>query len=138
VIIWLSRGFVTYINAKVSKSCNGLLSSSTLCRLSSMGAQNRDVRMSLQTLRVLGAFLDVPTESLSGVDVQRRSGLASGTLYPILLRLESAGWFVSRWENIDPSAVGRPRKRFYRLTASGLAQASAAFVGLNLGKGVPA
>ena len=64
--------------------------------------------------------------------------ISPGTLYPILLRLESAGWFVSRWENIDPSAVGRPRKRFYRLTASGLAQASAAFVGLNLGKGVPA
>ena len=66
------------------------------------------------------------------------AGLATGTLYPILLRLESAGWFVSRWENVDPTAVGRPRKRFYRLTAAGLAQASEVFVGLNLGKGVPA
>lgn len=103
-----------------------------------MGARNSDVRISLQTLRVLGAFLDNPSEPLSGVDVQKRSGLATGTLYPILLRLESAGWFVSRWENVDPSAVGRPRKRFYRLTAGGLAQASEVFVGLNLGKGVPA
>lgn len=103
-----------------------------------MGARTPDVRMSLQTLRVLGAFLDNPTDSLSGADVHRRSGLATGTLYPILLRLESAGWFVSRWENVDPTAVGRPRKRFYRLTPAGLAQASEVFVGLNLGKGVPA
>ncbi len=103
-----------------------------------MGASNPKMRISLQTLRVLGAFLDNPSESLSGADVQKRSGLASGTLYPILLRLESAGWFISRWENIDPAAVGRPRKRFYRLTPSGLAQASEVFVGLDLGKGVPA
>jgi PadR family transcriptional regulator PadR len=103
-----------------------------------MGARNSTVRISLQTLRVLGAFLDSPSESLSGADVQKRSGLASGTLYPILLRLESAGWFISRWENVDPSTVGRPRKRFYRLTPSGLAQASELFIGLSPGKGVPA
>ena len=63
-----------------------------------MGKPTRDVRLSLQTLRVLEAFLDSPTEQLSGADVQKRSGIASGTLYPILLRLESAGWFVSRWK----------------------------------------
>jgi DNA-binding MarR family transcriptional regulator len=103
-----------------------------------MGTRNSDARISLQTLRVLGAFLDKPSESLSGVDVRRHSGLATGTLYPILLRLESAGWFVSRWENADPSAVGRPRRRFYRLTPTALAQASEVFLGLSLGKGVPA
>jgi PadR family transcriptional regulator PadR len=103
-----------------------------------MGERKREVRISLQTLRVLGTFLENPSESLSGADVQKRSGLATGTLYPILLRLESAGWFASRWENVDPSAVGRPRKRFYRLTPSGLAQTSHVFAGLSLAKGVPA
>lgn len=94
------------------------------------------MRMSLQTLRVLDAFLENPADELSGADVQKRSGLASGTLYPILLRLESAGWFVSRWENIDPSIAGRPRRRLYRLTASGLARASEVFA--SFGRGVTA
>jgi PadR family transcriptional regulator, regulatory protein PadR len=89
--------------------------------------------MSLQTLRVLEAFLENPTDQLSGADVHRRSGLASGTLYPILLRLESAGWFISRWESIDPSSAGRPRRRLYRLTATGLARASEVFASFNRG-----
>lgn len=101
-----------------------------------MGKGDRDVRMSLQTLKVLEAFLENPTEQLSGADVQKRSGLASGTLYPILLRLESAGWFTSRWESVDPSVVGRPRRRLYRLTASGLSRASEVFA--SFGRGVPA
>jgi PadR family transcriptional regulator PadR len=108
----------------------------TLCRLTTMGGPNREVRMSLQTLRVLEAFLENPTDQLSGADVQKRSGLASGTLYPILLRLESAGWFVSRWEAIDPSSAGRPRRRLYRLTPTGLARASEVFA--SFGRGVPA
>jgi PadR family transcriptional regulator PadR len=101
-----------------------------------MGKQDRNVRMSLQTLRVLEAFLENPTDELSGADVQKRSNIASGTLYPILLRLESAGWFVSRWEVIDPVSAGRPRRRLYRLTASGLSRASEVFA--SFGRGVPA
>jgi PadR family transcriptional regulator PadR len=99
-----------------------------------MGKQERDVRMSLQTLRVLEAFLENPTDELSGADVQKRSDIASGTLYPILLRLESAGWFVSRWEAVDPSSVGRPRRRLYRLTPGGLTRASEVFA--SFGRGV--
>jgi PadR family transcriptional regulator PadR len=111
-----------------------LLARTTLCRLTTMGKQGRDVRMSLQTLRVLEAFLENPSDQLSGADVQKRSRLASGTLYPILLRLESAGWFVSRWETIDPSIAGRPRRRLYRLTPGGLARASEVFA--SFGRGV--
>ena len=99
-----------------------------------MGKQDRTVRMSLQTLRTLESFLENPNDELSGSDVQKRSGLASGTLYPILLRLESAGWFVSRWESVDPASVGRPRRRLYRLTPSGLARASEVFA--SFGRGV--
>jgi PadR family transcriptional regulator, regulatory protein PadR len=101
-----------------------------------MGKRDRDVRMSLQTLRVLDAFLENPADELAGADVQKRSGLASGTLYPILLRLESAGWFISRWEVIDPSSAGRPRRRLYRLTPNGLARAGEVFA--SFGRGVPA
>jgi PadR family transcriptional regulator PadR len=100
-----------------------------------MGKPLRELRMSLQTLRVLEAFLENPTEELSGADVQRRGSLASGTLYPILLRLESAGWFTSRWETIDPSAIGRPRRRLYRVTTTGLRRASEVFA--TFSRGVP-
>src|SRR6202050_1049082 len=98
-----------------------------------MGKASGDIRMSVQTLRVLEAFLANPAEQLSGADVLKSSGLASGTLYPILLRLESAGWFVSRWESIDPASAGRPRKRLYRLTSTGLRRASEVFASFNRG-----
>jgi DNA-binding PadR family transcriptional regulator len=101
-----------------------------------MGKQDQAVRLSLQTLRVLEAFLEQPAGELSGADVHERTQLASGTLYPILLRLEAAGWFVSRWESVDPSSAGRPRRRLYRLTPNGLARASSVFA--SFGRGVPA
>jgi len=47
------------------------------------------------------------------------TGLSSGTLYPILMRLDEAGWLESRWEKVDPARVGRPRRRLYRITALG-------------------
>ena len=103
-----------------------------------MGKPIKDVRLSLQTLRVLEAFLENPNRELAGSDVQKRSSLASGTLYPILIRLESAGWFVSRWEDISPTDAGRPRRRLYRLTPSGLARSGNVFATLSFGRGVPA
>ncbi|MGA1831640.1 PadR family transcriptional regulator [Rhizobium wenxiniae] len=57
---------------------------------------------------------------MSGADVSRETGLASGSLYPILIRLEKAGWLSSEWEKGDPAELGRPRKRFYRITAPGI------------------
>lgn len=98
-----------------------------------MGKKAGDVRISLQTLRVLEVFLDNAPEQLSGADVHQRCGLASGTLYPILLRLEAAGWLLSRWETIDPSKAGRPRRRLYRLTSTGLKRASEVFASFNRG-----
>jgi PadR family transcriptional regulator, regulatory protein PadR len=103
-----------------------------------MVRKSQSVRMSLQTMRVLEAFLDDPTVEKSGADVQKLSAIASGTLYPILLRLESAGWFVSRWEDVDPAEVGRPRRRLYRLTHTGLTRAKEVFATLSFGRGVPA
>lgn len=101
-----------------------------------MGKPIRDVRMSFQTMKVLESFLDNPSDTMSGADVQKRSGLASGTLYPILLRLEGAGWFASRWESVDPVTAGRPRRRLYRLTPGGLARASEVFA--SFARGLPA
>jgi DNA-binding MarR family transcriptional regulator len=96
-----------------------------------MGKKDRDVRMSLQTLKVLEAFLANPSSQLSGAAIHQRCGIASGTLYPILLRLEAAGWFTSNWEAVNPASVGRPRRRLYRLTSMGLRRASDVFSGFN-------
>ena len=64
-----------------------------------------------------------PTAEWSGADIARKTGIASGTLYPALLRMERIGWLAWRWEDIEPSAAGRPRKRLYTITGSGEASA---------------
>jgi len=52
--------------------------------------------------------------------------LSPGTLYPILFRLERAGWLESRWEEDHPRVLGRPRRRFYQVTGVGARNARAA------------
>ena len=62
-----------------------------------------------------------------GYELARSTGLASGTLYPLLIRLEGQGHLEAQWQ--PPSAPGRPARHAYRLTASGrhlAAQAAAA------------
>jgi PadR family transcriptional regulator PadR len=76
-------------------------------------------RFSTQTLVVLDALVSSPHNELSGAQIARITGLASGTLYPLLLRLERAGCVESRWETDDPHTLGRPRRRFYHVTSLG-------------------
>lgn len=76
-------------------------------------------RLSSQTIRILSTFMSRPRDELSGAEIGKRTKLASGTLYPILIRLERVGWLESRWESADPTELGRPRRRFYRITAVG-------------------
>lgn len=96
----------------------------------------QELRMSMQTLVVLQNFLADVASELSGADISKCGHIASGTLYPILLRLESAGWLNSRWEKVDPSEVRRPRRRLYRLTGEG--QRRATQVLSTFSKAVPA
>lgn len=80
-------------------------------------------RMTLPTQLVLRAFLEKPTEELYGLEVCARAQLASGTIHPILARLESIGWLISHWEDADPREQGRPRRRYYRLSPDGAVSA---------------
>jgi len=76
---------------------------------------------------VLQWFVRAPGDELHGFEIIRRTGIPSSTLYPVLRVLaEERGFLVSRWESIDPVAVGRPRRRLYRLDphATGVAQAA--------------
>jgi len=77
----------------------------------------------MQTQLVLRSLLDDPAEAHYGLEIAERAGLKTGTLYPILLRLEKHGLVVASWEDIDPSEAGRPARKYYRLTNDGLATA---------------
>jgi PadR family transcriptional regulator PadR len=82
-------------------------------------------RMTIPTQRVLRGLLAEPDEEMYGVQIAHAAGLASGTVHPILARLEAAGWLESRWEEIDPRVEGRPARRYYRLSPSGVEEARA-------------
>jgi len=81
---------------------------------------DRELRMTTSVLRVVSALLTDATADRYGLDLMQDTGLASGTLYPILLRLERAGWVSSHWEDADPVIEGRPTRRYYRMTALGV------------------
>ncbi len=81
-------------------------------------------RFSAQTLSVLGALEADPTAWLHGYLVAKQTGLASGTLYPILIRLAEQQLIEAHWEDEQPA--GRPRRHLYRLTGNGLVAARTA------------
>ncbi len=74
-----------------------------------------------QTLQVFGALLKEPASWRYGYGLSRETGLASGTLYPILIRLAERELVETRWE--PPAQPGRPARHVYRLTADGVAHA---------------
>jgi DNA-binding PadR family transcriptional regulator len=79
--------------------------------------------MTTSVLKVAAALLADPAAERYGLQLMQATGLPSGTLYPILVRLERAGWVESRWEQTDPAAEGRPTRRYYRLTPDGVVAA---------------
>jgi DNA-binding PadR family transcriptional regulator len=79
---------------------------------------------SAQTLAVLAALCSIPSDWRHGYDIAKETGLKSGTLYPILMRLADRGLLDARWESEQPA--GRPRRHLYRLTVGGVAAARAA------------
>jgi PadR family transcriptional regulator, regulatory protein PadR len=88
------------------------------------------------TLRVLKLLLEKPLQARSGADISKALGISSGTLYPLLARLENAAWLTSHWEQIDPVEAGRPRRRYYLLTGQGQTAASRALAELQTAPGV--
>ena len=70
--------------------------------------------MTIPTQLVLEALLADPERELYGLEIGDKAELRSGTVHPILVRLEGVGWLQSRWEDIDPRAEGRPPRRDYR------------------------
>src|SRR5262245_65585349 len=81
-----------------------------------------DVRVTAGVAKVLAAFLEDPAADRYGLDLMKATDMPSGTLYPILARLRSAGWVQAEWEQPDPDA-SRPARRYYRLTPKGVVAA---------------
>jgi PadR family transcriptional regulator, regulatory protein PadR len=69
--------------------------------------------------RVLRVLLADPTAQHYGYDLMKATKLPSGTLYPMLARLQQEGLVHSEWEDQRPDAAGRPPRKYYRLTAEG-------------------
>jgi PadR family transcriptional regulator len=86
--------------------------------------------MTLPMLQAIRAMLEEPSREMYGLEICKAAGLPSGTLHPVLARLEGCGWLESRWEKVDDDetkpAGGRPRRRYYRFSPGGAERARAA------------
>lgn len=79
-------------------------------------------RMTLQTQIVLRQALLEPTREWYGLEMVNATGLPTGTVYPIVARLERIGWFERRQESLaeqTPERFGRPLRLYYKLTDDG-------------------
>lgn len=85
---------------------------------------SRARRPSKQMLALLDAFAGRPGEWRHGYELMKETGLFSGTLYPLLMRMTDQGLVEAEWR--APVQPGRPARHAYRLTAAGLVVARAA------------
>lgn len=78
---------------------------------------------------LLAALLEARGGWSYGYELASLTGIKSGTLYPLLIRLEAQGHLQAEWQ--QPAATGRPPRHAYRLTAAGqqIARAEAAASG---------
>lgn len=81
----------------------------------------RKPNSSPQTRELLAVLLRKPRSWHYGYELSRETGLSSGTLYPLLMRLSDQGLLESHWQ--EPERPGKPPRHVYRLTSEGLALA---------------
>lgn len=92
---------------------------------STLRAMPQQLRLTRTTRAVLQALVEGFEEDLWGLRICHETRLPSGTVYPLLTRLEDLGWVSTRWEEQpdSPARANGPRRRFYTLTPDGLVQA---------------
>src|SRR5215213_6406509 len=79
------------------------------------------LRITGPLLKLIDVLLADPTANFWGFELMKATGLPSGTLYPLLARLEGMGWLESGWDESKESSG--PRRRYYRLTRDGASSA---------------
>lgn len=77
----------------------------------------RSRSLSRHARALLAALLEAHGRWSYGYELASRTGIKSGTLYPLLIRLEGQGILEAEWQ--QPAASGRPPRHAYRLTAAG-------------------
>jgi DNA-binding PadR family transcriptional regulator len=83
----------------------------------------RNRALSPAARQLLAALMEGGSGWLHGYDLSRQSGIKSGTLYPLLIRLEGQGYLEAEWQ--PSTEPGRPPRHAYRLTEAGRALAMA-------------
>ena len=91
----------------------------------------RNRRPSKQMLALLEALSTHAPSWCHGYDLMKETGLLSGTLYPLLMRMTDQGLVEAEWR--PPAQPGRPARHVYRLTTAGLALART----MEDGRGLP-
>lgn len=84
---------------------------------------SRTRALSSHARKVLVALLDAGDQWSHGYELAQLADVKSGTLYPLLIRLEAQGYLEAEWQ--QPAEGGRPPRHAYRLTASGVQLARA-------------
>jgi PadR family transcriptional regulator PadR len=95
----------------------------------------RPKNTSHQTRLLLTTMLERSRAWRYGYELSKATGLTSGTLYPLLIRLSDAGLLDSQWQ--PPEREGRPARHAYRLTARGAQLARVAQVEMTKAQAMP-
>lgn len=83
----------------------------------------QDLDITPRMATVLKVFLEDPDQPRYGFELMKITEIKSGSLYPMLARLEEAGWLTRGKEDIDPRAAGRPARTNYTITGAAAAAA---------------
>lgn len=83
-----------------------------------------DVRVTVAVATVLRVFLEDRYRLRYGYELMQVTRFPSGKLYPVLARLERAGWLIRERELVDSAAAGRPARQMYRISEEGVRAAS--------------
>jgi PadR family transcriptional regulator, regulatory protein PadR len=87
--------------------------------------------MTARVAKVVRIFLDDRDTPVYGFELVRRTGFPSGSIYPMLARLERARWITSQRESDEDAwTAGHPPRRLYQLTAEGAVAAQVALADL--------
>jgi DNA-binding MarR family transcriptional regulator len=83
----------------------------------------QDLDLTPKMATVLKVFLEDPDHPRYGFELMKLTSMASGSLYPMLARLEGAGWLTRGKEDIDPRAAGRPARTHYTIAGAAVTAA---------------
>lgn len=79
-----------------------------------------ELRVNINLLRVLRVLFEHLDAEHYALDLSKTAGVNIGTIYALIARLERHDIVKSALEDVDPQVVGRPPRRYYRLTGEGI------------------